>query len=89
MAARCATGLKSITSCGLDSASIANPVWRHAYTSLWSPKILSACVATVLADTSNTHGSCSAAILYIFGIISKSPCEAVNVVVSAPAASEP
>ena len=51
--------------------------------------MLSDCVATVRADTSNTQGSCSAAILYILGIISKRPCEAVNVVVRAPAASEP
>ena len=35
-------------------------------------------VATVRADTSNTQGSCSAAILYILGIISKRPCEAVT-----------
>ena len=89
IAARCATGLKSITSCGLVSASIANPVWRHAYTSLWSPKMFRDCVATVRADTSNTHGSCSAAILYMLGIIRRRPWDAVNVVVIAPAAREP
>ena len=36
-----------------------------------------------------TPGSSSPAILYIFGIMSSKPWEAVNVVVSAPAASEP
>ena len=36
-----------------------------------------------------TPGSSSPAILYIFGIISSRPCEAVYVVVRAPAASEP
>ena len=51
--------------------------------------MLSDCVATVRADTSNTQGSCSAAILYMLGIIRRSPCEAVNVVVKAPAANEP
>ena len=51
--------------------------------------MLSDCVATVRADTSNTHGNCSPAILYILGIISKRPWEAVNVVVKAPAAKEP
>ena len=47
------------------------------------------CVDTVRADTSNTQGSCSAAILYMLGIIKRSPWEAVNVVVRAPAAREP
>ncbi len=88
-AARCATGLKSITSCGFVSASIAKPVWRHAYTSLWSPKIFNECVDTVRADTWKTLGNCSPAILYILGIIRRRPCDAVKVVVSAPAASEP
>ena len=50
---------------------------------------LSACVATQRADTSITQGSCSPAILYILGIISKRPCDAVNVVVRAPAEREP
>ena len=35
------------------------------------------------------QGSISPAILYILGIISKSPWEAVKVVVKAPAAKEP
>ena len=51
--------------------------------------MLSECEETVRADTSNTQGSCSPAILYILGIIRSRPCEAVKVVVSAPAASEP
>ena len=36
-----------------------------------------------------TQGSSSPAILYILGIMSRRPCEAVKVVVSAPAAREP
>ena len=36
-----------------------------------------------------TAGSSSPAILYILGIMSRRPCEAVKVVVRAPAASEP
>ena len=51
--------------------------------------MFNACDDTVRADTSNTQGNCSPAILYILGIIRRRPCEAVNVVVSAPAASEP
>ncbi len=38
-----------------------------------------ACVATVLAATWITQGNNSPAILYILGIISNNPCEAVNV----------
>ena len=55
----------------------------------WSPKILSACEATHLADTWITQGRSSPAILYRLGIIRRSPCDAVYVVVSALAASEP
>ena len=39
--------------------------------------IIRACVETVRAETWNTAGSCSAAILYMFGIISSRPWEAV------------
>lgn len=39
--------------------------------------------------TWNTAGSSSPAILYMLGIMSISPCDAVNVVASAPAASAP
>ncbi len=66
-----------MTSCTLASASMAKPVWRQAMTSEWSPKMDSACVATVRALTWNTHGSCSAAILYMLGIMRSRPCEAV------------
>ena len=68
---------------------MAKPVWRQAMTSLWSPKMQSEWVARVRADTWNTQGSSSPAILYMLGIMSNRPCEAVNVVVSAPAWSEP
>ncbi len=62
---------------------------RAAITSLWSPKIDSAWVATVRAATWMTAGVSSPAILYMFGIISSRPCDAVNVVASAPACSAP
>ena len=51
MAARWATAPRSMTSWGLDSHSMAKPVWRQAMTSEWSPKMFSAWVATVRADT--------------------------------------
>ena len=71
------------------AASIAQPVLRQAITSLWSPKIDRACVASVRAETWKTVGVNSPAILNMLGIISSRPCEAVNVVVSAPACSAP
>ncbi len=77
MAARWATAERSMTSCTLPSASMAKPVWRQAITSEWSPKMLRAWVDTVRADTWNTLGSISAAILYMLGIISSRPCDAV------------
>jgi hypothetical protein len=46
-------------------------------------------VATARAATWNTVGVSSPAILNMFGIISSRPCEAVKVVVSDPAWSEP
>ncbi len=46
-------------------------------------------MATVRAVTWKTVGVNSPAILNMFGIISSKPCEAVNVVVSAPACNEP
>jgi hypothetical protein len=58
-------------------------------TSLWSPKIDSACVATVRAATCSTHGVSSPAILNMFGIISSRPCEEVKVVASEPVCSAP
>ena len=89
IADRCATADKSMTSCTLPLASIATPVCLHEYTSEWSPNIDSACVATVLAATWNTPGSSSPAILYIFGNIKRSPCEAVKVVARTPALNAP
>ncbi len=51
----------------------------------WSPKMESACVATVRAATCITNGVSSPAILYMFGIMRRRPCDAVNVVARAPA----
>jgi len=66
-------------------ANMAQPVLRQAITSLWSPKIESAWVATVRAETWNTVEVNSPAILNMLGIISNRPCEAVKVLVRAPA----
>ena len=68
-----------------EEQSMAKPVPRAAMTSQWSPKIESACVASVRAATCITNGVSSPAILNMSGIISSRPCDAVNVVVSAPA----
>ena len=46
-------------------------------------------MASVLAATCITKGVSSPAILYMSGIIRRSPCDAVNVVVNAPAWSAP
>ena len=85
----CATPARSITSCTDEVASMANPVWRVAMTSWWSPKIDSDCAASARAETWNTPGSNSPEILYILGIISSKPCDAVNVDVRAPLCNEP
>ena len=69
--------------------SMAKPVWRQAMTSEWSPKIDRAWVASVRAATCITNGVSSPAILYMLGIMSSSPWDAVNVVESAPACSAP
>jgi hypothetical protein len=79
----------SCASCTEPDASIAKPVPRQAITSEWSPKMDSAWVASVRAATCMQKGVSSPAILYMFGIISSRPCEAVNVVASAPACSAP
>ena len=79
----------SCASCTLDAASIAKPVVRALITSLWSPKIDSACVASVRAAMWNTAGVSSPAILNMLGSFSSRPCDAVKVVVSAPACSDP
>ena len=58
-------------------------------TSEWSPKIDRDCAAIERADTWKTQGSISPAILNMFGIMRRRPWDAVNVVVRAPATSEP
>jgi hypothetical protein len=50
-AAACAIRAKSIASCTEFEQSIANPVMRQDITSEWSPKIDSAWVASVRAET--------------------------------------
>ena len=84
-----AIAARSCASCTELDASIANPVPRQAMTSEWSPKIESACVASVRAATCMQNGVSSPAILYMFGIMSSRPCEAVKVVASAPACRAP
>ena len=76
---------RSCASCTDPEAKRAKPIWRQAMTSEWSPKIESACVATVRAATCMLKAVSSPAILYMLGIMRSSPCEAVNVVVRAPA----
>ena len=85
----CATSARSATSCTEFEASIAQPVARQAITSEWSPKIDSACVASVRAVTCIVAGVSSPAILNMLGIISSRPCEAVKVVPKAPACNAP
>src|SRR6185503_3513146 len=72
-----------------DDESSAKPLLRTAMTSLWSPKIESACVAIARADTWKTAGVNSPAILNMLGIISSRPWLAVNVVASPPACRAP
>ncbi len=80
---------KSCDSCTEADTSIANPVWRAAITSEWSQKMLSAWLAMVRAATCRQNDVSSPAILYRFGTIRSRPCDAVNVVASAPAWSAP
>ena len=87
--AACATSARSCASWTDAEASIAKPVWRTAMTSEWSPKIDSPCAASDRAATCITAAVSSPAILYMFGIISSRPCEAVNVVDSAPPCRAP
>ena len=84
-----ATSARSWASCTEAAASMAQPVERAAMTSLWSPKIESAWVATVRAETWMTDGVSSPAILNMLGIMSSRPWEAVNVVPRAPFWSAP
>ena len=58
-------------------------------TSEWSPKIDRPCAASDRAATWNTVEVSSPAILYMFGIISSRPCDAVKVVLRAPPWSAP
>ena len=87
--AACAIAAKSCASWTDPAPSIAQPVARACMTSLWSPKIESACVASVRAATWITDGVSSPAILNMFGIIRSRPCDAVNVVAKAPFWSAP
>ncbi len=82
--AACATAAMSCASWTEFEHRSANPVWRQAITSWWSPKIDSAWVASVRAATCITNGVSSPAILYMLGIMSSRPCDAVNVVASEP-----
>src|SRR2546422_3005669 len=80
---------RSMASCTEFEHNMAQPVVRQNMTSLWSPKIDKACVATVRAETWNVAGVNSPAILFMFGIISNKPCDAVNVVASDPVCNAP
>ncbi len=60
------------------------PVVRAAMTSLWSPKMDRAWVATARAATCTTAGDSSPASLNRLGSIRSKPWDAVNVVASAP-----
>ncbi len=84
-----AIAAKSITSCTEFDDRNANPVFLAVITSLWSPKIDSAWVATALAATWKTVGVNSPAILNMFGSMSRRPCDEVNVVDIAPACRAP
>jgi hypothetical protein len=87
--ARCAMAAMSWASCTDAELSRQTPVWRTAMTSWWSPKIERPCVANDRAATWKTVDVSSPAIRYMFGIISSRPCDAVNVVDSAPPCSAP
>ena len=65
------------------------PVERALITSLWSPKMESAWAARARAAMWNTVLVSSPAILYMLGIISSRPCDAVKVVQSEPACKAP
>ena len=87
--ATCETAARSWASWTFEAHSMAQPVWRQAMTSEWSPKIDSACVATARAATWMTAGVSSPAILYMFGIMSSRPWEAVKVVPMTPFVTAP
>src|ERR1017187_2778961 len=75
----------SMTSWTELEESMPKPVERAAITSLWSPKMERAWAARARAAIWNTVLVSSPAILYMLGIISRRPCDAVNVVQSEPA----
>ena len=75
--AACAMSAKSCASWTEAEDSRAKPVWRTAMTSAWSPKIDSPWAASERAATWNTVEVSSPAILYMFGIMSSRPCDAV------------
>ncbi len=83
------TAAKSCASWTVLADSIVQPVDRAAITSLWSPKMLRAWVARVRAATWITAGVSSPASLNMFGSMSSRPCDAVNVVASAPRVAAP
>ena len=87
--AACAISARSWPSCTDAAPRMAKPVPRAAMMSWWSPKIDEAAEASARAATWNTVDVSSPAILYMLGSISISPCDAVNVVVSAPDCSAP
>ena len=87
--ARCEATARSMVSCTEAAATRAKPVLRTDMTSEWSPKMESDWQASERAETWNTVGSISPAILCMLGIISSRPCDAVKVVVSEPAVSAP
>jgi hypothetical protein len=84
-----ATRARSWASCGLPEQSSAKPVPRQAITSLWSPKIDRAFVASARAATCMQKAFSSPAILYMLGSMSSRPWLAVKVVASAPPCSAP
>lgn len=84
-----AMAAKSWASWTDDAHNMAQPVPRAAMTSLWSPKIDSAWVASVRAATWMTAGVSSPAILYMLGSMRRRPWLAVNVVASVPFITAP
>ena len=84
-----AISAKSMTSWTLLEARRAQPVWRAAITSWWSPKMERAWAATARAAMWKTVETASPAILYMLGIMRRRPWEAVKVVESAPAVRAP
>lgn len=83
------TSAMSIVCCTLLPARIANPVCRVAITSVWSPKMHSACLVIARAATWKTSGFSAPAMMYMLGTMSSSPWEDVNVVTLAPTSTTP